>query len=259
MKRKSSTPATVSVVILVLILAWAVAPELSTNLLSARAQQKQVRKPRRYACPMHPEVTSTRPGKCPKCGMALRLVEDTVNSNTVGVPPPPRGDPASISSKIIPDVQVYDQSGKRLSFYSDLVKGKTVAINFIFTTCTGVCPPMTATFRKVQEQLAEKGSRVQLISISVDPTTDTPERLREFAAKFNAAPDWAFVTGDKSEIDTLLQALGVAVANKNDHTPMILIGNDLTDYWTRAYGLSWPTTLVNVITDVATRKQLPGR
>jgi protein SCO1/2 len=83
--------------------------------------------------------------------------------------------------------------------------------------------------------------------VSVDPTTDTPERLRDFASKFKAEPGWTFVTGDKAEIDSVLQSLGAAVSNKNDHTPMILIGNDTSDYWTRAYGLTSPTRIVELI------------
>jgi cytochrome oxidase Cu insertion factor (SCO1/SenC/PrrC family) len=189
--------------------------------------------------------------------MSLRLVADKVASVT---PPatentsPVTVDTLSISSERIPDIRVLDQKGKRLNFYSDLVKGKTVAINFIFTTCTTICPPLTATFRRVQQDLAESAPEVRLISISVDPATDTPERLSDFAAKFKAGPGWTFVTGDKADIDSLLRALGAAVADKNDHTPMILIGNDASGYWTRTYGLSSPTTLVKVIAEAASRK-----
>jgi cytochrome oxidase Cu insertion factor (SCO1/SenC/PrrC family) len=154
----------------------------------------------------------------------------------------------------IPDAQVLDQNGKQLNFYSDLVKDKIVAINFIFTTCTTICPPLTATFRRVQQDAATRGVEVQLISISVDPTTDTPERLRDFAAKFKAGPNWAFVTGDKARIDSVLQALGAAVSNKNDHPPMIIIGNDASNYWTRAYGLTSPVKLVDLLADAAKRK-----
>jgi len=154
----------------------------------------------------------------------------------------------------IPDAPVLDQNGKQLNFYSDLVKNKTVAINFIFTTCAAICPSLTATFRRVQQDAATRGIEVQLISISVDPTTDTPERLRDFAAKFKAGPNWTFVTGDKAQVDSVLQALGAAVANKNDHTPMILIGNEASDYWTRAYGLTSPVKIVDLLADAAKRK-----
>jgi len=160
----------------------------------------------------------------------------------------------SFSSMKIPNSRIYDQNGKQLNFYTDLIKGKTVAINFIFTTCTASCPSLTATFRRVQQDAEQRGLPLQLISISVDPTVDTPERLHAFAEKFNAGPNWTFVTGDKGEIDTLLQGLGAAVANKNDHTPMIMIGNDTADYWTRAYGLSSPTQLVELIAGAAARQ-----
>lgn len=226
------------------------------GFFSAQARQKPQTKTSHYACPMHPEVTSAKRGKCPKCGMTLRLVSDSVEASTpvsnTAVPPP--AETPSISSSRIPDIHVYDQNGKRLNFYSDLIKGKTVAINFIFTTCTTICPPLTATFRRVQQDLTQQSLPATLISISVDPVTDTPERLRDFAAKFKAGPGWTFVTGDKSEMDSLLRALGAAVADKNDHTPMILVGNDATGYWTRTYGLSSPTALVKVIAEAAATK-----
>ena len=241
-----------------------------TDFRVARAQTRtKSQDAKRYACPMHPEVTSKKPGKCPKCGMVLRLVETTVDAGRVAAPNAPgdvttkaptnapatgTDETSSFSSSRIPDIPVYDQNGKRLNFYGDLIKGKTVAINFIFTTCTTICPPLTATFRRVQQDLATTAPEARLISISVDPTTDTPQRLNDFAARFKAGPGWTFVTGDNNDISSLLRALGAAVANKNDHTPMILIGNDVAGFWTRAYGLSSPSALVKAIAEAANHK-----
>jgi protein SCO1 len=211
----------------------------------------------KYTCPMHPEVVSTKRGTCPKCRM--RLVPQTKPKSEPSPTPSPDPTPesanesAAFSSSRIPDAQVLDQHGKQLNFYSDLIKGKTVAINFVFTSCTTICPPLTATFRRVQQDAAARGIDVQLISVSVDPTTDTPERLSDFAAKFKAGPGWTFVTGDKARIDSVLRALGAAVSNKNDHTPMILIGNDPSDYWTRAYGLTSPGKIVDILADATKR------
>jgi cytochrome oxidase Cu insertion factor (SCO1/SenC/PrrC family) len=181
-------------------------------------------------------------------------VPDVWNAGARGAATPEAENAPSLSSSKIPDATILNQDGNRLKFYSDLIKGKTVAINFIFTTCTTICPPLTANFRRVQQSLAQGEHPVHLISISVDPSTDTPERLRDFAAKFKAGPGWTFVTGDKVEIDSILQEFGVAIANKNDHTPMILIGNDVKGYWTRTYGLSSPKTLTDLILEVASHK-----
>jgi cytochrome oxidase Cu insertion factor (SCO1/SenC/PrrC family) len=213
-----------------------------------------------YVCPMDREVKSGKPGKCPKCGMTLRAATGEADSKPVPTDTPQASKTeASISAPRIPDTTVYDQDGRKLSFYTDLVKGKTVAINFIFTTCTTICPPLTATFRRVQQELGSRvGRDVSLISISVDPATDVPARLKAFAAKFNAAPGWTFVTGNKPEVDSLLAALGAKVADKNDHSPMILIGNEPSGYWTRTYGLAPPAQLTKVITDAASNPQKSG-
>lgn len=240
--------------IMAAVLAPICLPISESNFVSAQKRTRS-QAAKRYVCPMHPEVTSTRARKCPKCGMALRLVEpakqDATNANVAATE---TVDESSFSSARIPDIPVIDQNGKRLNFYSDLIKGKTVAINFIFTTCTTICPPLTATFRRVQQELATAAPEAELISISVDPTIDTPPRLSDFAGKFKAGPGWTFVTGDQTGITSLLKALGAGVADKNDHTPMILIGNDKVGYWTRAYGLSSPTALVKAITETANRK-----
>lgn len=224
-----------------------IVPGVSTAQRSS--PQKPAAKRVVYACPMHPEVTSTKRGRCRKCGMDLQRAK--AEPEAASSPSPEN---VSFTSAKIPNTRVYDQNGKQLNFYDDLIKGKTVAINFVFTTCTASCPPLTATFRKVQQNASERKLDVKLISISVDPVVDTPERLRAFAEKFKVEPGWTFVTGDKAEIDSLLQALGAGITNKNDHTPMIMIGNDSIDYWTRAYGLSSPSLLVDLLANAASRK-----
>ena len=238
-------------IVLMLLLAgviYAMPPAPFTNQSAAQTRTGH------YTCPMHPEVVRAKPGRCPKCQMALRYTKAKAEKTTAPKASPTPIEPSALSSMRIPDVTIQDQHGKSHKFYSDLVKGKVVAINFVFTTCTAICPSLTATFRRVQQQLADQPVKAQLISISVDPTTDTPERLRDFAAKFKTEPGWTFVTGSASDIDSLLKEFGVAVANKNDHTPMVLIGNDETGYWTRAYGLSSPTALVKLITEAAKQK-----
>lgn len=198
-----------------------------------------------YTCPMHPEVKSTKRGKCPKCKMDL--VKQTAPASEISEKPVAE----SGKSLNIPDVEVLDQDGHVRHFYSDLIKGKTVAVNFIFTNCTTICPPLGATFARVQRELGEKvGKDVYFISVSVDPLTDTPERLKAWGAKFKAGPGWTFVTGNKEEIDRLLRALGASAARREDHTPSVIIGNDDKDVWTRTYGLASASQMVSVIDNV---------
>ena len=152
----------------------------------------------------------------------------------------------------IPDVPVVDQDGKAVRFYSDLVKDKVVAVNFVFTTCTTICPPMGANFAKLQKLLGDRAGReVHLISVSVDPTTDTPERMKAWAQKFGAGPGWTLVTGDRDEITHLLKSLGVYTASIADHSPLVLLGNDARHQWTRAYGLAAPAKLAELIDGMA--------
>jgi cytochrome oxidase Cu insertion factor (SCO1/SenC/PrrC family) len=212
---------------------------------TAVVQQKPLT-PVVYTCPMHSEVKSGKRGKCPKCKMELvKETPSAVSESSEKVVT------QSGKSLNIPDVEVLDQEGNVRHFYSDLVKGKTVAVNFIFTNCTTICPPLGATFARVQRELGDKvGKDVYFISVSVDPLTDTPERLKAWGAKFKAGPGWTFVTGNKEEIDRLLRALGASVARREDHTPTVIIGNDDRDVWTRTYGLATPSQMVGLINEV---------
>lgn len=235
-------------------------------------QQSATKTTKSYACPMHPEVKSTKKGKCPKCKMDLQPVRETSTSSAnaenmvASVPageivnadvnssaaPDVAGNSHGPTKKLmIPDVEVLDQEGNAVHFYSDLIKGKTVAINFIFTNCTTICPPLAATFARVQKEMGDKvGKDVHFISISVDPLTDTPERLKAWGAKFKAGAGWTFVTGNKEEMDKLLYALGASVSRREDHTPAVIIGNEVKGVWTRTYGLARTSQMVGLIENV---------
>ena len=203
---------------------------------------------------MHPEVKSSKAGKCPKCKMDLRPAK-AETSAPVEKPAEPTTNLMRSGSMTIPDVEVLDQDGNELHFYRDLIKDKTVAINFIFTNCTTICPPLAATFARVQKEMGDKvGKDVHFISISVDPLTDTPERLKAWGAKFKAGGGWTFITGDKQEMDKLLNALGAAVSKREDHTPAMIIGNDAKGVWTRTYGLAKTGQIVGLILDVMAGK-----
>ncbi len=158
-----------------------------------------------------------------------------------------------------PDVKVVDQDGRQAHFYSDLVRGKRVAINFVFTTCTTICPPMGANFERLQALLgARAGADVRLLSISIDPATDTPERLKAWGARFHAGPGWTLLTGSKEELDRLLKAMGVFTPDRASHAPILLLGDDLTGRWTRAYGLAPPAKIVQLLDGLSTAAATTG-
>ncbi len=155
----------------------------------------------------------------------------------------------------IPDVVLQDQNGRTVKFYSDLVKGRVVAVNFIFTRCTTVCPQLGASSAALARYLATLPSGApspQIISISIDPETDTPERLRTWRENFGAAPGWTLLTGSRHEIDTLLNALQAYTPDKNLHSSTFLIGNDATGEWKRVGGSATPAKLAEALQKLAT-------
>jgi cytochrome oxidase Cu insertion factor (SCO1/SenC/PrrC family) len=158
-----------------------------------------------------------------------------------------------LPAPVIPDLEVLDQDGRTRRFYADLVKDRVVVIQFIFTTCTTICKPLSAVFTQLQKALGPE-SDVRLISISVDPATDVPARLRAYADRFHSGPNWTFVTGDKGRIDAILKALGAYTPDKLTHTAFVLAGNDRTGKWVRTYGLATAATLVEKVKIVASAK-----
>jgi protein SCO1/2 len=149
----------------------------------------------------------------------------------------------------IADAPVIDQTGAARHFYSDLVKDRVVVMNFIFTSCTTICPTMGATFARVQRILGDRN--VTLISVSVDPATDTPQRRDAWSKQLDARPGWTLVTGDKPEIDRLLKSLGVFTPSRETHTPTLLIGDARSGRWQRASGFTSPATIVSLIDQVS--------
>jgi protein SCO1 len=162
---------------------------------------------------------------------------------------------ASPAQKYFGDVELIDQDGRKIRFYTDVLKGRTVVFNAFFTTCTSVCPPMNRNMEKLQESLGDRvGKDVFLVSVSVDPETDTPARLKEYAQKFHARPGWLFLTGKKENVDWALYKIGQYVEDKQDHTTVIIIGNEATGLWKKAFGLAKPADLLQIVRSVADDK-----
>ena len=194
------------------------------------AQQKQ-QEDVEYSCPMHPEVKSKKAGSCPKCGMTLRQVSKP-DAQAVAK------EDAQWGGTHFPNVELITQDGKKVHFYEDLIKGKTVALELIYTTCKYNCPLETARMVQLQKLLGDRmGKDVFFYSITIDPEHDTPEVLKSYAEKYHVGPGWTFLTGKTEDIKLISRKLGLDKLPKgNDpdgHTPSLLIGNEATGIWMR--------------------------
>ena len=98
----------------------------------------------------------------------------------------------------IPNVPVISQDGRSLLFYDDVLKGKVSIISFIYTSCRDICPVVTARLSQLEDKLGDAAGRDYFfVSISIDPTNDTPDKLKEYSKAFGAGPNWLFLTGSR--------------------------------------------------------------
>ena len=151
-----------------------------------------------------------------------------------------------------PNVPLTTQDGATVRFYDDLLKGKAVAINLIYTSCKDECPLETARLVQVQRLLGERvGKDIFFYSISIDPKRDTPEVLKAYAAKFGVGPGWLFLTGQEEDIKLVAKKLGLSrgndAANRDGHTAILMVGNEPTGQWMRNSAVDNPRFLVTKI------------
>ena len=151
-----------------------------------------------------------------------------------------------------PNVTLTTQDNRKVRFYDDLIKGKIVAVNLIYTSCKYACPLETARLAQVQRLLGDRmGRDVFFYSITIDPAYDTPAVLKEYAAKFDAGPGWLFLTGSQEDIDLISRKTGLYSEpnpnNPDGHTPHLLVGNEVTGQWIRNSGVDDPRFLATTI------------
>jgi protein SCO1 len=162
-----------------------------------------------------------------------------------------------------PNVPLVTQDGKKVRFFDDLIKGKVVAINFIFTGCSEACSMETARLRDVQDLLGDRmGKDVFFYSISIDPDNDTPEALKHYADKFKVGPGWTFLTGKNADITLLRDKLGLnippVVNGKSDHELSLIVGNQATGRWMKASPFEHPKILATTIGSWLHNWKVPG-
>lgn len=176
-----------------------------------------------------------------------------IRAQEPSAPPPAKASETAENKaqKYFTDTVLINQNGERMRFYTDLMKDKTVIIDTFFATCQASCLPLNRNLAQIQEALGDRlGKDAHILSISVDPTVDTPTLLKAYAKKLNARPGWYFLTGDKENVELILKKLGQFVEDKNGHLNLFLIGNDRTGLWKKAFGLAKSEELMKVVNSV---------
>jgi protein SCO1/2 len=157
-------------------------------------------------------------------------------------------EPAKTTAVDLKDLTLIDQDGKQVRFVSDVIGDRIVVMDFVYTSCTTVCPVLSALFSQIQGRLGNQlGEEVALVSVTVDPTRDTPQRLKAYAARHKARPGWVWLTGPKPTVNEVLDGLGAYSPNFEDHPAMVLVGDGRTGEWSRFFGFPSPDRLVEQV------------
>lgn len=191
---------------------------------------------------------------------AAGLLQKPVNSKDEAATPPPvtlRGIPSKQimlgqQAKFLPDLALRDQDNRQVRFYSDLIKGRNVLISFFYTTCGSTCLRQGKVVAELQDELGDRlGRDIFLISVTMDPETDTPKRLKAWSKQHGRRKGWTLVTGGTAEMEKLVGHLtGNPLGRLETHAPFIYLGNDKKNHWRATYGLSTPKTLIKQIEEL---------
>ena len=156
---------------------------------------------------------------------------------SVGFAAEPERYQRTIEKYTIPDVVLIDQDGNKVRLKKLLESEQPVAVDFIYATCTTICPILSAGYANLQRKLGTETTRVNLVSITIDPENDTPALLKEYLGKYQAKPGWEFLTGSRADIDRVMKAFDAYFRDKMDHKPLTFIRSPKDGSWIRLYGL----------------------
>ena len=144
----------------------------------------------------------------------------------------------STASYVVPNVDLIRDDGRTVSFPAEIDDGRPVVLNFVFTTCTTICPMMSQIFSQLQDRLGDDRSRVHMVSISIDPEQDTPARLAAYAKRFNAGPQWRHYTGTTQASIALQRAFDAYRGDKMSHVPLTFLRAAPGRPWVRIDGFA---------------------
>ena len=138
----------------------------------------------------------------------------------------------------MPDVTLINQDGKKVNFKKLMQSDKPVVVDFIFCTCTTICPVLSASFVNLQNKLGAESQNVRLISISIDPEHDKPKVMKEYLRRYRAKPGWDFLTGSRKDIESVRKAFDSYIANKMSHQTLMFISMPKDGGWFRIFGIT---------------------
>jgi len=143
----------------------------------------------------------------------------------------------SIEKYSIPDVVLVNQDGARVKLTSLLSGDQPVVVDFIYGTCTTICPVLSAGYANLQSKLTAEGRKPKLISITIDPENDTPYIMKDYLKRFRAKPGWDFLTGSRADINAVMRAFNAYIPDKMSHYPLNLIRVPKDGSWVRLFGI----------------------
>lgn len=157
---------------------------------------------------------------------------------------------------VIPDTRLTTQHNEAVLLGSDVVGDRIVVMDFVYTTCTTVCPVLSAIFSQVADGLGERlGTEVVLVSLTVDPLRDTPEQMLAYSKKFGVEQGWTWLTSDKTTMDAVLKQLGSYSPNFEDHPSMVLVGDGSTGQWSRFVGFPGVDQILGKVDELAAARK----
>ncbi|MDA8430339.1 MAG: SCO family protein [Geobacteraceae bacterium] len=157
----------------------------------------------------------------------------------------------TIEHYAVPDVVLVNQDGHKVHLKTYLQSNNPVVVEFIFGTCTTICPILSAGYANLQQKLGADVRNVKLVSISIDPEHDTPNVMKEYLKKYRAKPGWDFLTGSRSDIDKVMYAFNAYIPNKMSHFPLTLFRSPSDGSWIRIFGLMSSSEFLNEFHKVA--------
>ena len=143
----------------------------------------------------------------------------------------------SLETYVVPDVALVNQEGQRVQLRALLEADEPVIVDFIFGTCTTICPVLSAGYANLQARLPATSAKVHLVSISIDPENDSPRAMRDYLRRYRARPGWDFLTGKREDIDKVMRAFNAYIPNKMSHSPLTFIRDRRAGKWVRINGL----------------------